>query len=35
VKVGLDRGQGDVHDRHVEDDHELGGDDERKGEPPP
>ena len=33
VQVGLDRGQRDVHDRDVEDDHELGGDDHRQHEP--
>src|SRR2546422_654094 len=33
VEVGLDRRQRDVHDRHVEDDHELGGNDHRQGEP--
>ncbi len=35
VQVGLDRGEGDVHDRDVQNDHELGGDDERQREPLP
>ena len=35
VQVGLDRRQRDVHDRHVEHDHELCGDDHRQGDPPP
>ena len=35
AEVGLDRRQRDVHDRHVEDDHELSRDDERQGAPPP
>src|SRR5262249_52461483 len=33
VEVGLDRREGDVHDRHVEDDHELGGNDQGQGKP--
>jgi hypothetical protein len=33
VKVGPDRGQGYIHDRDVQDDHELGGDDHRQGDP--
>jgi hypothetical protein len=33
VEVGLDRRQCDVHDRHVEDDHELSGDEDRQGDP--
>jgi hypothetical protein len=33
VQVGLDRRQGDVHDCHVEDDHELGGHDQGEGKP--
>ena len=33
VQVGLDRGQCDVDDRNVQDDHELGGDDDRESEP--
>jgi hypothetical protein len=35
VEVGLDRRQGDVHDCHVEDDHELGGHDQGQGKPSP
>ena len=35
VQVGLDRRQRDVHDRDVEHDHELGGDDHREREPAP
>ena len=35
VEAGLDRRQGDVHDRDVEDDHELGDDDGREADPPP
>ena len=35
VEVALDRGQRDVHDRDVEDDHELRGDDESEGAPAP
>jgi hypothetical protein len=30
VKIGLDRGERDVHDRHIQDDHELGGQDQGK-----
>ena len=33
VQVVLDRRQRDVHDRDIEHDHELGGDDHREGEP--
>jgi hypothetical protein len=33
VQVGLDRRQGDVHDRRVEDDHELRQADEAEDEP--
>jgi hypothetical protein len=32
-EVGLDRGQCDVHDRDVEDDHELGDGEDGQGEP--
>src|SRR5581483_11126578 len=35
VEVALDRRQGDVDNRHVEDDHELRGDGERENEPAP
>ncbi len=35
VKIGLDRGERDVHDRHIEDDHELGRDDQGEGAPAP
>ena len=35
VQVGPDRRQRDVHDRDVEDDHELRGDDHRQREPAP
>ena len=34
-EIRLDRGQGDVHDRDVENDHELRGDDQREGAPAP
>ena len=34
-EIRLDRGQGDVDDRDVENDHELGGDDQREGAPAP
>src|SRR5205823_9533973 len=34
-EIGLDRGQGDVDDGHVEDDHELCGDDQSQGAPAP
>ena len=34
AEVHLDRRQGDVHDRHVEDDHELCDDDQRERAPP-
>ena len=33
MQVGLDRRERDVHDRHVENDHELGGDDEGQSGP--
>jgi len=33
AEIVLDRGQGDVHDRHVEHDHELRGDDQGKSRP--
>ena len=33
-EIGLDRGQGDVHDRDVEDDHELRDGEHGEGEPP-
>ncbi len=35
VKVALDRGQGDVHDRRVQDDHQLAEADDDEGEPAP
>ena len=35
VEIRLDRRQGDVHDRDVEDDHELCGDDHRESQPAP
>jgi len=35
VQVGLDRRQRDVHDRDIEDDHELRGDDHRQADPAP
>jgi hypothetical protein len=35
AEVDLDRRQGDVDDRHVEDDHELRCDDQRKRAPAP
>src|SRR5207247_9706965 len=33
IEVGLDRWKCDVHDRHVQDDHELGRHDQGQGEP--
>ena len=33
-EIGLDRGQGDVHDRDVEDDHELRDGEDGEDEPP-
>src|ERR1700745_1368043 len=33
AQIGLDRGQGGVHDRHIENHHELCGDDESQGAP--